>query len=95
MNLFEKYELHKKKFSPGVIWEANGEYTVKRIQIISNDDEVYRYKGFDEPDEEKKTPAVSFVILDTASNRQTRHLFKGNRVSWSRAYMERLYTPIS
>jgi hypothetical protein len=97
MKLFELYEARKTRFSPGVIWEAKGDYVVQKLQIINKSctmgKPIDMYRGFD-AEEYRKSPETAFEILEVRDDGfRHRTLSKGRLISWPRDYMEALYDP--
>jgi len=92
LSYFQSYELHRKQFPPGSIWEDRSMHTVKKLQIIKKNEipsgqRVYKlYQG---------NLNITFKILDSLCSDPYDMLSTGKYVNWSANYMTTNYKPLT
>jgi hypothetical protein len=92
--LFEKYEIHRKRYKPGTIWKDKGRHRVKELRVLSKID-VARSQVMDldiwghpvDPPDPSKN--VVFVITKSLDINCV-----GKFIRWSKSYMEDNYEPV-
>ena len=94
LSLFEKYEIQRKAYKPGIIWEAKNKdgLAIYKLEIVHQEFAVGNplYQGAVYPRYEGNN--VYFRVIECAPSRQSRVL--NNLYSWPTGYMESLYHPL-